>query len=209
MWSSPAVLLALLLVYGLGGQRSAAAGELWFAADTACAAGDAAVELADLLANDDPPAAAAAAPGYGKGCSKNAQCKKKSYCAKGVGDCKGKGECKAKPELCPEIFQPVCGCDDKTYSNSCVAAASGVNVKADGQCEKAVKCKTNAQCGQLEFCAKPDGKCDDEGVCAKRPINAFCGPTDPVCGCDDKTYPSRCRAHQVGVDVKHAGKCEK
>ena len=210
IWGSPALLLLGLLV--VGGQRGAAASELRLAAADAGVS----AEVADFLAYDEAQTAAgeaketdAKASAYGgKGCTTNAQCPKKNYCAKAAGECKGKGECKVKPELCPDIFKPVCGCDGKTYSNECVASAAGVNVKADGACEKAVKCKTNAQCGKLQFCVKPTGKCDDEGVCAPRPINVFCKKTDPVCGCDDKTYDGQCFAHKAGVDVKHAGKCE-
>ena len=37
--------------------------------------------------------------------------------------------------LCPAIFDPVCGCDNVTYSNSCVALnAFGVSVFTDGEC---------------------------------------------------------------------------
>lgn len=41
-----------------------------------------------------------------------------------------------KPEMCIEIFSPVCGCDGKTYPNSCYAERSGVSVKAEGECGK-------------------------------------------------------------------------
>jgi hypothetical protein len=147
------------------------------------------------------------------GCRTNGQCKgSKQYCSKAVGDCKGTGECKARPEVCPLIFKPVCGCNNKTYSNECFAAMAGVNVKAEGACPKAAgaanTCKTNKNCPAGDFCAKDTGKCDDEGVCAQKP--QIC-PTivAPVCGCNNKTYNNNCEAHRAGVSVKHDGKCEK
>tara|TARA_B100002019_G_scaffold185027_1_gene159750 strand:+ start:282 stop:497 length:216 start_codon:yes stop_codon:yes gene_type:complete len=36
--------------------------------------------------------------------------------------------------VCVEIYDPVCGCDDVTYSNACYATASGVSTWTDGEC---------------------------------------------------------------------------
>lgn len=47
------------------------------------------------------------------------------------------GVCVQRPELCPQIFLPVCGCDGETYSNTCVANSAGVSVEHDGACEDA------------------------------------------------------------------------
>lgn len=46
------------------------------------------------------------------------------------------GHCMVAPEMCPEIFQPVCGCDGKTHPNSCQAAAAKSGVRAAGECPK-------------------------------------------------------------------------
>ena len=36
--------------------------------------------------------------------------------------------------LCTMDYTPVCGCDDKTYSNACVAENAGVLKWSDGEC---------------------------------------------------------------------------
>lgn len=36
--------------------------------------------------------------------------------------------------ICVQIFDPVCGCNDVTYANSCVAEAAGVTRWSKGEC---------------------------------------------------------------------------
>ncbi len=50
----------------------------------------------------------------------------------GAGDQTGK--CDAKPQFCPAVIIPVCGCDGKTYNNSCEANRSGASVSKAGPC---------------------------------------------------------------------------
>jgi hypothetical protein len=47
-------------------------------------------------------------------------------------DCKGP----ATERMCTYQYDPVCGCDGVTYSNSCVATAAGVKNFKSGACGK-------------------------------------------------------------------------
>ena len=47
------------------------------------------------------------------------------------------GTCVRVAQVCAQIYQPVCGCDGQTYSNSCVAAGRGANVASSGACPSA------------------------------------------------------------------------
>ena len=65
-------------------------------------------------------------------CEKESDCPAGEYCRRP--GCFAKGICMPKPQVCIELYAPVCGCDGNTYSNSCFAAANGVTVAYQGSC---------------------------------------------------------------------------
>jgi hypothetical protein len=68
-------------------------------------------------------------------CSENYDCKVGEMCQKKTGDCEGWGHCEKVPEACDDVFEPVCGCDDVTFSNICEANKLSRNAKHSGECE--------------------------------------------------------------------------
>ena len=86
----------------------------------------------------------------------------------------------------PEIFDPVCGCDNRTYANRCEAYAAGVSGAHEGVCG-GNPCSSNAECDTDLYCARETGDCDGTGQCCQRP-EACPRHFDPVCGCDGNTY---------------------
>lgn len=46
----------------------------------------------------------------------------------------GTGVCSLRPDNCSDAYEPVCGCDRRTYSTACAAHAASMSVLHDGAC---------------------------------------------------------------------------
>jgi len=100
---------------------------------------------------------------------------------------------------CSNSYIPVCGCNDVTYLNSCVAENSGITEFTIGACAQTVSCFDPSILSSSAG-ATIDS---DTGV-----IEEDCDDTySPVCGCDGFTYQNSCLAEASGIAFYTQGPC--
>jgi hypothetical protein len=67
------------------------------------------------------------------------RCEEGLWCEHPGGECNmadGAGMCAKAPEICTQNYQPVCGCDGKTYGNDCMRRIEKVQLDHIGECGK-------------------------------------------------------------------------
>lgn len=87
-----------------------------------------------------------------------ATCDDGEFCQFPIGSCEiqdRQGVCEVIPPACPDVFDPVCGCDGLTYGNSCEAQAVGVSLAHVGACDSTFVNWENGHVHPLEL--TPDG----------------------------------------------------
>lgn len=135
-------------------------------------------------------------------CTSNSECADTERCAKGTCG-ESPGVCVERPTSCTTTTAYVCGCDGKTYLNTCMAQMAGMVLASTGGCV----CADNTACVEGDYCDLDDS-CSNLGFCAIKPETCDGEEVAPVCGCDGVTYDNDCLAAQAGTRISAPAACD-
>lgn len=99
--------------------------------------------------------------------------------------------------MCTANYDPVCGKNGKTYSNSCEADCEGVPVASPGVCTEPVETQ-----GASSTSTSSGSKSSSVGSCVCPMV------WKPVCTSNGKTRGNRCEANCRGETVVRESECE-
>ena len=100
---------------------------------------------------------------------------------------------------CTREYMPVCGDDNNTYPNACVANSVGVVTMTPGECKKLETSTPVPPIQSGATATQPTPPKDED-------MRACTMEYAPICGIDNKTYSNTCMAGDVAI--AHIGECE-
>ena len=118
-----------------------------------------------------------------------------------------------KPEVCTMDYTPVCGVDEKTYSNMCMLEGAEVGLAHEGECEIKVMEEEMMEEEVMGEEVMEDEMMEEEIKVTETsfPENSLTKPCTrdyrPVCGLDTVTYSNMCVLKSNGGIFSHHGQC--
>jgi len=157
-------------------------------------------------------------------CDDNSDCSSSEFCM--LSDCRSNasGRCTkggSKNISCDRSLDKVCGCDQRTYDNECLAKSYGMSIDSNNKCNNNIRdqgdlgstCTSNSDCNNGYYCKPLFGECslrNRDGICTWIPRNKDdCKdvPNDQVCACNGSTEKNECRAELISEGVRSYGSC--